>query len=158
MTLFRSIRFRAKWKRMVVKLAAHFMKLTEKTYTRISRYLKYSSGNFYKSRALRSDFLFYLLKYFFLLIKKKQSSHVEAPITECWIGNVETFSLKMWKESQQMRKPTQSLRVWVQIRFVTLLSRSKTLNYNCFAPPRGPVRAEMVLVIDLAVIFVAQAV
>ena len=40
-------------------------------------------------------------------------------------------------------------RVWV----VTLVSLSKTLNYNYFSPPRGkwvPVRAEMVLVIGLA--------
>ena len=44
-------------------------------------------------------------------------------------------------------------RVWVQIPVVTLVSLSKALNYNCFSPPRGkwvPVRAEMVLVIDLA--------
>ena len=35
----------------------------------------------------------------------------------------------------------------------TIGSESKTLNYNCFSPPRGkwePARAEMVLVIDLA--------
>ena len=38
-------------------------------------------------------------------------------------------------------------------RVVTLVFLSKTLNYNCFSPPTGnwvPVRAEMVLVIDLA--------
>ena len=35
---------------------------------------------------------------------------------------------------------------------MTLVSLSKTLNYNCFSPPRGkwvPVRAEMVIVLDL---------
>ena len=45
-------------------------------------------------------------------------------------------------------------RVSVRIPVVTLVSLSKTLNYNCFSPPRGEwvsVRAEMVLVIDLAV-------
>ena len=41
----------------------------------------------------------------------------------------------------------------VQIPVATLVSLSKTLNYYCFSPPRGkwvPVRAEMVLVVDLA--------
>ena len=45
------------------------------------------------------------------------------------------------------------IRVLVRIPVMTLVSLSKTLNYNCFSPPRGkwiPVRAEMVLVIDLA--------
>ena len=40
-----------------------------------------------------------------------------------------------------------------RIPVVTLVSLSKTLNYNCFSPPRGkwvPVRAEMVLVVGLA--------
>ena len=32
MTLFSGIRFRAKYNRLVVKLAVHFPKLTEKTY------------------------------------------------------------------------------------------------------------------------------
>ena len=44
-------------------------------------------------------------------------------------------------------------RVWVRTPVVTLVSPSKTLNYNCFSSLRGKwvhVRAEMVLVIDLA--------
>ena len=43
-------------------------------------------------------------------------------------------------------------RVWVRVPVMTLMSLSKTRNYNCFSPPTGkqvPVRAEMVLVIDL---------
>ncbi len=45
------------------------------------------------------------------------------------------------------------IRVWVQIPAMTLVSLSNTLNCNCFFKPKGklvPVRAEMVLVIDLA--------
>ena len=45
------------------------------------------------------------------------------------------------------------INVIVIILVMTLVYLSKTLNYNCFSPPRGkwiPVRAKMVLVIDLA--------
>ena len=53
------------------------------------------------------------------------------------------------------------MRVWVPIPVKTLVSLSKTLDSKCFSSPRGksvPVRAEMVLVIDLATYFAAQAV
>ena len=54
---------------------------------------------------------------------------------------------------EQIRAPNSSSGVYVQIPVVTPVYLSKTLPYNCFSPPRGkwvPVRAEMVLVIDLA--------
>ena len=44
-------------------------------------------------------------------------------------------------------------RVWVRIPVVTLVSLSKTLNYNCFSPTKSkwvPVRAEIIDVIGLA--------
>ena len=45
------------------------------------------------------------------------------------------------------------IRVLVRIPVMKLVSLSKTLHYNWFSPPNGkwvPVRAEIVIVIDLA--------